>query len=306
MTRFAPARGILLAALLAAAPAAAEPERFATPEAAAEALTERLRARDVDGVFAVFGPENEDLVRSGDDAQDREDWGAFLQAYDRMHRVAVRDDGAARLFVGVDQWPFPVLLREGEGGWAFDAEGARDEILERRIGRNELDVIEAARRYVQAQSRYRRRDWDGDGVMEFAAAILSSPGKRDGLYWPTEPGGPVSPVGDLVARAAAEGHVVDGEASDPEPYLGYYYRILTAQGPAAPGGEMDYRINGRMVGGHALLATPSAWGDTGVMSFLVGENGVVYEADLGEDTLSVAAEITAYDPDDRWSRVPRD
>lgn len=304
MTRFATA--LLLTVALAATPAAAEPERFESPEAAVSALVERLIAQDVDGIFSAFGPETEDLIRSGDPDRDREDWTAFIEAYQEMHRVAVQTDGSARLFVGRDQWPFPILLQPRDGAWVFDVEGAREEILAARIGRNELDVIEAARLYVEAQFRYRAVDWDEDGVMEFAEAMLSSPGERDGLYWPPGDDGLESPIGDLVARAAADGYVVDGEAVSPEPYLGYYYRILTAQGPSAPGGAMDYMINGHMVAGHALLAVPAAWGDTGVMSFLVAENGVVYEADLGEDTLALAEAIDAYDPDDRWTEVVED
>ncbi len=188
-------------------------------------------------------------------------------------------------------------------GWSFDVEEGRAEMLERRIGRNELDVIDLLRAYVRVQSRFRQTDFDDDGVMEFAASILSTPGKRDGLYWPPEDGAPESPVGDAVAEAAAEGYVVDGQEQEPEPYLGYYYHLLQKQGSNAPGGALDYMINGNMVAGHALLAFPSDYGETGIMSFMVGENGIVYEADLGDDTLEAAQDIDSYNPGEEWVPV---
>ena len=177
-------------------------------------------------------------------------------------------------------------------------------MLLRRIGQNELDVIDLMHGYVRAQALYRSENPDGDGLPSFASAILSSPdGKRDGLYWPSEPGEPESPIGDFMARAAADGYQLDGADVEPEPYLGYYYRVLQKQGPHAPGGALDYMANGQMVAGHALLAFPSDYGDTGVMSFMVGEAGIVYEADLGEETLDVAGAIDSFDPGDGWTPV---
>ena len=176
-------------------------------------------------------------------------------------------------------------------------------MLLRRIGQNELDVIELMHGYVRAQALYRSENPDGDGLPSFASAILSSDGKHDGLYWPSAPGEPESPIGDFMARAAADGYQVDGTDVEPEPYLGYYFRVLTKQGPHAPGGALDYMANGQMVAGHALLAFPSDYGDTGVMSFMVGEAGIVYEADLGEETLDVAGAIDSFDPGDGWSPV---
>jgi hypothetical protein len=159
------------------------------------------------------------------------------------------------------------------------------------------------RAYARVQTRFRQTDYDGDGVMEFASALLSSPGQRDGLYWPPEPGAPESPIGDIIAQAAADGYVVRGQAEPPKPYLGYYFHVLQKQGPNAPGGAMDYVINGNMVAGHALFAFPAAWGDTGIMSFMVGENGVVYEADLGEDTIDRGNAVEAFDPGEPWQPV---
>jgi hypothetical protein len=295
-----------LAAALAASTALAAPRPFETPEAAVGAVVEALKASDRDALLAVFGPENEDVIVSGNDERDREDRADFLAAYDHMHRVAVDDDGVATLYVGREQWPFPIRLVKGEAGWAFDVEGGREEMLDRRIGRNELDVIELMSAYVRVQSRFRQTDYDGDGVMEFASAILSSPGQRDGLYWPPEPGAPESPVGDIVAQAAAEGYVLRGQDEPPKPYLGYYFHVLQKQGPNAPGGAMDYVVNGNMVAGHALLAFPAAWGETGIMSFVVGENGLVLESDLGENTIETANAIEAFDPGQEWEPVSED
>lgn len=267
------------------------------------ALVEALEARDRDALLEVFGSDAEDVVFTEEPARDREIWGGFLAAYDEMHRIARQENGDAVLYVGRDQWPFPVPLVETDNGWQFDAAAARDEILHRRIGRNELEVIDLLEGYVGVQADYRRVDWDGDGVMEFAASILSTPGARDGLYWPPEPGAPESPVGDLFARAAAEGYRLDDVEAEPEPFSGYYFRILTAQGENAPGGAFDYVVNGNMVGGHAILAVPAAYGESGIMSFMVAENGLVLEADLGEDTLATATDIVAYDPGPDWRPV---
>jgi hypothetical protein len=290
----------LVAACLASA-ALAEHARFANPEAAVEALVAAVTAHD-GSVLQIVGPENQDVISTGDPAQDRENADAFLRAYAEMNRIGPTGDGFATLFIGRDQWPFPAPIVKGpDGSWAWDAASAREEVRLRRIGRNELDVIAALRRYVAAQAQYRAMDPDADGLATFAAHVLSAPGKRDGLYWPDEPGAPESPIGDLVARAAAEGLVVDGREAEPEPYLGYYFRILTKQGPAAPGGAIDWMINGRLIGGHAMLAVPADPGQTGIMSFIVTETGAIWEADLGPDTLEEAAAIDAFDPTEPWS-----
>jgi hypothetical protein len=298
--------GVLALALLGG-PAAADPAVFESPEAAVEAVVSALEARDREALIAVFGPENEDVVLTGDPEDDRATWGEFLRDYRALSRINREGDDLATLVIGRDLWPFPAPLVRDAAGWHFDADAAREEVLLRRIGQNELDVIDLMRGYVEAQAAYRALDPDGDGLPTFAASVLSNEGARDGLYWPEEPDGPESPVGDFMARAAAEGYSVEGGPDEePEPYLGYYYRILTRQGPNAPGGAMDYMVNGHMVAGHALIAFPAAYGDTGVMSFMVGERGVVYEADLGEDTLEEAAAIDSFDPGDGWSPVPEE
>jgi hypothetical protein len=296
-----------LAALAAALPMVvlAEPEGFDTPETAVTAVITALEAQDRDALIAIFGAENEDVILTGDQSEDRAIWSEFLSNYRSHNRISEEDD-VATLYVGRTLWPFPVLMfREGDI-WRFDAEEARDEILLRRIGANELDVIALLRAYVRAQAEYRSGNPDGDGLPSFASAILSDEGRRDGLYWPPEPGAPESPIGDIMARAAADGFNIDGQDVDPVPYLGYYFRILTRLGAAAPGGALDYMVAGHRLAGHALLAFPAAYGDTGIMSFMVGEAGVVYEADLGEDTLAAAALIETFDPGEGWSPVTDD
>ncbi|HET9069964.1 MAG TPA: DUF2950 domain-containing protein [Amaricoccus sp.] len=302
-------RAALAAALLATtAPIAAqaEPQSFASPEAATEAVIAALEARDRDALVAVFGPESEDVIFSGDLEEDRADWSQFLASYKEMHRIAVEPgDGGERatLYIGRDQWPFPAEIVSDGGQWHFDAEGAREEVLLRRIGENELDVIDLLHGYVRAQATYRSENPDGDGLPSFASTILSSAGTHDGLYWDAAPGEPESPIGDFMARAAADGYNVDGADVEPEPYLGYYYRVLSKQGPNAPGGALDYMANGEMVAGHALIAFPADYGQSGVMSFMVGEAGIIYEADLGEETLDVAGAIDSFDPGEGWSPV---
>ena len=292
------------AALLiaSAAPLLAAPQSFDSPEAAVDAVIAALEARDKAALVAVFGPEVEDVILTGDDTEDRETWSEFLADYRTLHRIDLNGD-TATLEIGRDLWPFPGPIVKDASGWHFDGEAAREEVVLRRIGANELDVIDLLRGYVRAQAAYRAADPDGDGLRTFASAIISDAGTRDGLYWPDEPGAPESPIGDFMARAAADGYNVDGTDVEPEPYLGYYYRILTKQGPAAPGGALDYMAGGHMVAGHALIAVPANYGDTGVMTFMVNEAGTVYEADLGDDSLTVAAAIDSFDPGDGWSPV---
>jgi hypothetical protein len=282
--------------------AQAAPALYPDPEAAVSAVVAALEAGDPDALLVVFGPEYEDLVFTGDAEDDRETWTEFLRDYRSVHRLVV-EGGRAVLYTGRDQWPFPAEIVAGADGWSFDGAGAREEIELRRIGQNELDVIDLMRGYVRAQAAYRAVDYDGDGLLTFAAGVLSDLGERNGLYWPDEPGAPESPIGDFMARAAADGYAVDGADVEPEPYLGYYFRVLQRQGEAAPGGALDYMVGGQMLAGHALLAFPAAYGETGIMSFLVGEAGLVYQADLGEETLEVAGAIESFNPDENWEPV---
>ena len=283
--------------------ALAEPQTFESPEAGAEALIAALRAGGGEPILKVFGPESKDIIVSDDSERNRADREDFIAAWNELHRVAVDETGAARIYIGRDQFPFPIALVEVDGGWQFDVAAGREELIDRRIGRNELDVIELMEAYVLVQQRFRQTDWDGDGVMEFAHHILSSSDARDGLYWPPAEGVPESLIGDAIARAAAQGYEIDGEVVEPEPYLGYYFHILEGQAEGAPGGAVSYLVNGNMVAGHALLAFPSDYGDTGVMSFIVSENGVVHEQDLGDDTIDRASAIELFDPSQGWTPV---
>lgn len=284
----------------------AEPATFESPEAGAEALISALRGGDTEAVLEVFGPESKDVIVADDPERNRADREDFIAGWDEMSRVAVQDDGTARIYIGTDQWPFPISLVKAEGGWQFDVEAGREELIDRRIGRNELDVIEVMEAYVVVQSAFRGTDYDEDGVMEFARHILSSSGQRDGLYWPQAEGIPESPIGDAIARASAQGYEIDGEATEPEPYLGYYFHILEGQAEGAPGGAMSYLFNDNMVAGHAMIAYPADYGETGIMSFLVGENGTVHEADLGDETIEEAGAIELFDPSAGWTPVAND
>ena len=290
-----------LALLMGSSAPFAEPATYPTPEAATEAFVAALQARDRMGLLTVFGPEAEDLISSGDPGRDAEARDEFLENYGTFNQIVPVGDKRAELQIGRSLWAFPIVLSNSDAGWRFDVEGSRDEIMARRIGMNELDVIDLMQKAVVVQAAFRQTDHDGDGVMEFASSILSSPGQRDGLYWPSEEGTPESPIGAFMAQAAADGVSIDGVDQVPVPFLGYIFRILTRQGDAAPGGAYDYMVSGNMVAGHALLAYPAEPGETGLMSFMVGENGQIYEADLGETTLAVAGAIDSFNPADGWT-----
>lgn len=296
--------GVVLAATLATGLAAeASPQTYATPEEAVADLIGALQAQDRAAVLSIFGPENEGILSTGNAVEDREIWGQFLSSAKEMTSIDVVTEDRAALVVGTDFWPFPAPLVRTEAGWSFDAEAAREEVTMRRIGRNELEAMDILRRAAEVQAAYRTVDHDGDGVMEFAASILSSPGAKDGLYWPAEDGGALSPFDDRIARANLTGYAIDGQDEEPDPWEGYYFRILQGQGPAAPGGAYSYMIGGNMVAGYAVVAYPARYGDTGIMSFMVGENGLLLEADLGEQTLETAIGIEVFNPDDTWFPV---
>jgi hypothetical protein len=272
---------------------------YETPQAALDALVAAISAGDAAAAVAAMDPAATDLVEAEDPEAVAETLSDLTERYREGYRFVPQGADAVVIELGKDGWPFPVPILRGPDGWRFDAAAAREEILARQIGANELDVIDTLDAYVDIQRDFRLVDHDGDGVLEFASAILSSEGRRDGLYWP----GDDSPLGDVAARASLDG--VDADAGDESavPYQGYFYRILTAQGDAAPGGAMSYLVNGQMVAGHALLAVPAVYGETGVHTFMVGENGVVLQADLGPDSLDAAFGITAFDPGEGWEVV---
>jgi len=276
----------IAAALAFAAPAGAQ-ALFPTPEAAADALVDGIARSDEDAVKRVIGSDFRRYIPP----RDASDKYAFLGAWARSHGIEADGPDRAWLRAGAYGWTLPIPIVKTAGGWRFDTRAAPEEMRKRRIGRNELAAIQVALAYTDAQEEYFAKDWDGDGAKQFAARAVSAPGKRDGLYWAALPGEPESPLGAEFA-----------DAKRGQPYHGYLYRILTAQGPDAPGGARSYVKDGRMTEGYALIAWPERWGETGVMTFIVNRDGVVHEKNLGPGTDSQARRVTAYNPDSTWAR----
>lgn len=269
---------------------------FATPDAAVDGLISALRTDSVDSLVKVLGPEAEDLLYSGDPVQDHNARVSFLERYDQRHQMVGNEDGSVTLVVGDNQWPMPIpVVRDGDV-WRFDTARGEDEIINRRVGDNELSTINVCRAFVDAQRDYRAINPEGNGA--YAEKLLSDDGRKNGLFWKTEPGQPPSPMGEFVADAADEGY---RKSVTRQPYHGYYFRLLRGQGPHAPGGEQNYMKNGKLTEGFAVIAWPAEYGDSGIMSFLVSHNGIVYQRDLGEKTAQVAEAIQAFDPDAKWS-----
>ena len=277
---------------------------YASPDAGVQALIAAIRPFDEKKIEAVLG---DDILSSGDSVADERDIQTFLDAYDKKHRIDVAND-TATLVVGEDDWPMPIpLVRDGKE-WRFDTESGREEIEARRVGRNELSTIQVCRAIVDAQDDYyEMRPQGGDPV--YASKILSDRGQKNGLYWATKEGEPESPLGELVADAVEQGYgSAKAKSAQPEgaprPYHGYCYRLLTAQGSNAPGGARSYISNGKMTGGFAIVAWPATYQSSGVMSFMVCQNGIVYQKDLGTDSKKVAETMTAFDPGEGWVVVP--
>jgi len=279
-------------------------ETFPSAEAAVQALASAAQARDRNALRIILGPTSDELQMS-DKVQGDEELTQFAEAFAAGHQIRELANNRATLEVGANGWPFPIPLVHQGGKWYFDTEAGKDEVLNRRIGRNELWALRAVRAYADAQRDYARHDHDGSQVLKYAQNFLSTPGKRDGLYWPPEPDGELSPLGPLVATAQAEGYMTSThQKSGPRPFHGYYFKILTKQGSHAAGGKYDYVINHNMIGGFALLAWPADYGNSGIMSFMINQQGRVYQKDLGPHTASVAKKIHAYDPDATWHPSP--
>jgi len=289
------AAALLIVAMVATANAQ---QTFKSADEAADALVKAAKANDDNAMLAVLGPDGEDIISSGDPVDDEATRKMFVEAYDAAHHVAVEGDKAI-LIVGKEDYPFPIPLVKKGDAWQFDTAAGRLEVLYRRIGRNELDTIQACLAYVDAQNEYADKD-RGAGVGVYAQRIVSQPGKKDGLYWPTSAGEEESPLGEAVAVATAEGYRVGAGRA---PFHGYYFKVLTKQGANVPGGALDYVVNGKMIGGFALVAYPAEYGNSGVMTFLVNHNGRVWEKDLGERTTQIAEGMTAYNPDQTWRPV---
>ncbi len=283
------------------APATPAPH-YATPDEAIQALLDAVASGESGALAKVLGTEPGELG-SGDPIADANALEEFLAVAEAVNiEQAEGDEDLAIVTMGEDEWPFPVPLVRDAQGWYFDAATGKEEIFNRRIGRNELSTIETMRAYVQAQDEYAGEDRNGDGVKEYARRLMSTAGARDGLYWPTAEGEPESPMGPLIAEAVGEGYK-PGQGGGSKPFHGYLFRALTAQGENAPGGAKEYLVDGHLTGGFALLAYPAEYGNSGVMSFLVNQSGIVYEADLGPETATAAAAITAYNPGEGWTAV---
>jgi hypothetical protein len=275
--------------------AANDPQKtFASPQEAGAALVEAARAGDQGALLSIFGPDGKEILFSGDDVKDRDALKHFVGAYDTMNRWGKIKTGDYILYVGVENFPFPVVLQQNQSGqWFFNTQAGQDEILARRIGRGELVAMAAIHAIANAQQTYFNQAPQGDNVKQYAQKFVSDPGKRNGLYWPASKGEPPSPLGQLGDFAKGAGFT--DSADKPQPFNGYYFRILTRQG-SSKGGAKDFVVNGKMTRGFAILAYPAEYQDSGVMTFLIGPDGVVYEKDLGNNTTETAAAMTEYNP----------
>jgi hypothetical protein len=291
----------LTLALLVAMPVgtAGAQEPFKTPEQAAEALANAARSGDSKALLNILGPDGADIASSGDDVADSETREKFVAAYDAKHQVTMDGDNKAIMVIGPEDFPFPIPLVRKNDAWQFDAAAGREEILYRRVGRNELDAIQACLAYVDAQNEYAEKNRSG-AISTYAQRIVSRPGKKDGLYWPASGNDDVSPLGELVARATKQGYRVGGERA---PYHGYFFKILTRQGPAASGGAVNYVVGDKMIGGFALVAYPATYGNSGMMTFMVSHDGVVFQKDLGAKTAQIAERMVSFNPDASWTSV---
>jgi Protein of unknown function (DUF2950) len=297
----------LLLAILVPFVACNKPEQpsarvFASPDDAGNALVTAVKAGDRDGLLAIFGPDSKEIIFSGDPVQDKNIGNLFTTGYDVMHRWRRMPDGGQILLVGADNFPFPIPLKKnGAGQWFFDTAAGKDEILNRRIGRNELAIIEVCEAVADAQAEYFSQVHDGDSTKQYALKFISDPGKQNGLYWKSPDGQPESPLGPLAAFATSEGYTAKADAHTP--FHGYYFRMLKGQGKNAPGGAKDYVVDGKMVGGFAFVAYPAEYGNSGVMTFMINQDGVVLQKDLGKTTTEIATAMTEFDPDSSWTPV---
>ena len=292
-----------LAALATASAAKAGPQQsFDSPQAGVTALIKAVKASDEPALEAIFGPDGSKLLSSGDPVADAHHRAAFTKAFDESNKLVTERNGEVTLVVGKDEWPLPIPLVKADDGWRFDTKKGERKILERRIGRNELSAMKVCAAIVDAEREYAAGHLDSDGVPVYASRFISSPGRHDGLYWPATADQPKSPLGAFLAAAADEGYTGPGVLHR-EPYYGYYYRILTGQGENAPNGARDYFVKGKLIGGFAVLAYPARYGASGVTSFLVNHDGIVYEKDLGPETESIAHSIAKFNPSSDWKQV---
>ncbi len=276
-------------------------ELFVSPQSAVDALIRAAEQDDVPALLKIFGPDGKDFVSSGDPVQDKNYVAAFIAKAHEKKSVNLDPNNSSRatLTVGNDDWPFPVPIVRHGGKWIFDSKQGHDEILYRRIGANELDAIRICKGFVEAQKEYASEIHDNSGVNQYAQKIISTPGKQDGLYWQNPDGTPGGPISEAIARAIQEGY----SPSQPSGYHGYYFKVLKGQGPAARLGQLDYVIDGIMIGGFALVAVPAEYRVTGVKTFMVSYDGIVYEKDLGPNSREIVSSMERYNPDKTWQHV---
>jgi hypothetical protein len=276
---------------------------FSTPEDALKTLIQATKAKDKTALDQIFGPSGKDL-RSGDEVQDTAEFEEFSKHLEEKTDLARENDSKIILRVGTESWPFPIPIAKFNDQWFFDTEAGKEEILNRRIGEAELTAIMVCQTYVKAQREYVLKDWDGDGIFAYAQKLRSDPGKKNGLFWRAAKGEEVSPLGELVALARREDYKKKKavfKEDEPSPFHGYYFKILTRQGKNVPGGRYNYIINGNMVGGFALVAFPSNWGKSGVMTFIVNQQGKVYQKNLGPETMKITEKMKSFNPDNSWT-----
>ncbi len=281
-------------------PAAAKQQVFASPDEAVKALIAAARGTETKALLALLGSGAKSLIDSGDAVADKERRARFVASYDEANKLERAGDAKAILITGKDGWPFPIPLVKAADGWRFDTAAGKDEIINRRIGSNELSTIQAMLAYVDAQRDYYRLNPQRDKLQGYAQKLVSSKGKRDGLYFPTKAGEPLSPLGPLFDAAKAEGY--GGTGAKSTAYHGYHYRILKGQGPNAAGDAYDYMAKGKMIGGFALIAWPATYRNSGVMTFMVNHDGTVFKKDLGPDTAAIVGKITRFNPDGSWKK----
>jgi hypothetical protein len=281
-------------------------ETYKSSEDAVKALVDALSANDEKKLAAIFGPDWKQVLNSGDEVADAAARERFLKAYQEKNKIEEVNSAKAVLEVGNDDWPFPIPIERAGNNWRFSTKEGKEEISNRRIGSNELSTIQTCLAYVDAQREYASKDRNGDGVLEYAQRFLSDPGTKDGLYWEAKEGEEQSPLGPLIGEARKEGYKKKS-GNEPTPYHGYFFKILKAQGGNAPRGAYNYVVSGRMTGGFAMVAYPAQYGSSGIKTFIVSQDGVVYEKDLGKGTASAAQSMTKFDPDVSWQIVqPKD
>ena len=275
---------------------------FASPGEAALALYTAVKTNDSQTLVVIFGSNSNDILHTGDDVADKNMGDNFVRRYQQMHRVVVEPDQTVTLYIGAENWPLPIsIVKNGSGAWYFDTESGKQEILQRRVGSNENDAIVVLGNLVDAQMDYASELREGDKTKHYAPKFLSDDGRQNGLYWKTSDNVPPSPIGPLLVSAASEGYKV--EHGQNTPFHGYYYRMLTKQGPAAKGGALDYVVNGKLTRGFAFVAYPAEYRNSGVMTFIVNQSGIVYQRDLGAQTSDIASAMQEYNPGSGWERV---